>query len=205
MRHSFRPFATRGSDEEPASGVWMGSGKADRCLSAPRLVGPGADGVVHRPAEAQATGCARGLTDPGDGVAHEADRSLAPGRRSTPPLFFVPRPGRIAMSVELIPKKPPARRKPPSFADYRTRPTPRRVANSGSVARKSGLHFSGSAARQGRKVARQSGSRRMSWCGSTAALVATPHPVPLPSGARGRLWRGRAPIITLAPFGASKG
>ena len=186
MRHSFRPFATRGSDEEPASGVWMGSGEADRCLSAPRLVGPGAGGVVHRPAEAQATGCARGLTDPGDGVAHEADRSLAPGRQSTPPLFFVPRPGRIAMSVELIPKKPPARRKPPSFADYRTRPTPRRVANSGSVARKSGLHFSGSAARQGRKVAGQSGSRRMGGHALTIALVATPHPVPLPRGARGR-------------------
>jgi len=199
MRHSFRPFATRGSDEEPASGVWMGSGKADRCLSAPRLVGPGAGGVVHRPAEAQATGCARGLTDPGDGVAHEADRSLAPGRLPpghaggwASPRFFVPRPGRQAMSVELIPKKLPARRKPPSFADYRTRPTPRRVANFGSVARKSGFHFSGSAARQGRKVAGQSGSRRMGGCASTAALVATPHPVPLPSGARGRLWRGCA-------------
>ena len=163
MRHSFRPFATRGSDEEPASGVWMGSGKADRCLFTPRLVGPGAGGVVHRPAEAQATGCARGLTDPGDGVAHEADRSLAPGRQSAPPLFFVPRPGRIAMSVELIPKKPPARRKPPSFADYRTRPTPRRVANFGSVARKSGLHFSGSAARQGRKAAGRPG--RAGWVG----------------------------------------
>ena len=69
------------------AGWWRRAHSAERSLPLPRLVGPGAGGVARRPAEAQATGCARGLTDPGDGVAHEADRSLAPGRQSTPPLF----------------------------------------------------------------------------------------------------------------------
>src|SRR6185312_16146261 len=79
------------------------------------------------------------------------------------PVVFVPRPGRIAMLVELIPKKLPARRKPPSFADYRTRPTPRRVATS----------FSRTV-----RVAPD----ELVWF---AHALGAPHPVPLPRGARG--------------------
>jgi hypothetical protein len=81
------------------------------------------------------------------------------------------------------PRKPPARRKPHQIADYRTRPTPRRVANSGSVARKSGFHFSGSAARQGRKAAGRPG--RAGWVGMLRRSLSW-RPLTLPLSPAGR-------------------
>jgi hypothetical protein len=55
-----------------------------------------------------------------------------------PPWFSVPRPGRRTKRSNSSPKKYRRGVKPPSFADYRTRQTPRRIAV-GSAARKSGV------------------------------------------------------------------
>src|SRR6185437_3593598 len=90
LPYSSRPFAKRGSDEELASGVGMGGvfGLKHR-LSTPRLVGPGVDGVVRRPAEARATGCARIWTASGDSAQA---RRTAPSCRGISRYPFVLRP-----------------------------------------------------------------------------------------------------------------
>src|SRR6185437_5344796 len=112
LPYSSRPFAKRGSDEELASGVGMGGvfGLKHR-LSTPRLVGPGADGVVRRPAEARATGCARIWTASGDSAQARRTAPSCRGISRYPFVLRPVRPGRRTKRSNSSPIKP-ARRQP---------------------------------------------------------------------------------------------
>jgi hypothetical protein len=132
--HCPRPFAVRSSDEERASGVWMGSGFG-RTLSfnAPPC---GTGGRRGRPPAGRGAGNRRHSFPiaPGDRRTGEADRSLAQGGFGgfppEHPAFAVPRPGRRALRSN---SSPINHRRGASLPFSRTTArgeTPRRIAAS---------------------------------------------------------------------------